>query len=1190
MPAPATSNNSIRLFISYAHEDEILCKRLIAHLRSLTNEGLITLWSHSQIVAGELWDKEIQTQLTSAKVILLLVSSDFLASEYVNKVELPIATARHQRDEAWVIPVILRPCDWENTPLKDLQVLPKGGTPITTANNRDEALLNVVHGIRAAIQKLSDSEPLEAGKRGRPRVVERKSVTKPGILRHVLDRYLQSLHHFLTNLGTISKPPDTDILTKYLRDTRAAIENDIRLKTYIPLAGKEVSSAPLHDHAGPDPFQPPVQQSIRQILGREKGGDSASAQIAVIDRNSRVIRNLISTLLRSDDPLVLLGDPGTGKTMTLQQVALHLLISEEKRVFPKVTLYVRLGEFYVEGRVTSDDVWKYIKASVPPEISPYLEDLDNDGRLIVLFDGMDEMSRQRYGDHTEALSQFAGARKGKTRTLFSCRITDFSPKFIHRRLVLLPFNDSQIREYLRKYIPSFPLTIEGENWPLKQLVKQLLRGTLPLEVTNPFVLWLLCFQLQQKGSWPKSRVELLRYYIEKTYQRKSEALLDDGTVFPPLEQALAGWSKFAYTITTLNRGSAIGVQALASEVGADMEELIRVGKRCGVLQEALNEEERQIRFEHHRFQEFFTALYINQRQAEIAWLEKIDVPRWQETMVNVILMGGGENAIRTLAEAIESAIEKQRRSVERTESDSELAQRETVAADRVELASRVVRQAKVSSAPVQTMLAGTLQKAITFFAEHGTPITQVKMMRACQSIPEIDIFQVLRNSLKSPINWVRDQALIIISSSNRSQRAIGSHFASELGYDLANGMFPLRFFAYCKAATASKQIQNWLCLAAGTLAFLLNLSLLLTVAGLLFWIAWVILTDPLLSFSINPGIFVAAYALSMTAAIGVSLKVNPGRLWLAVIGIGTVSVALVLIIWNAKLEIAPPLLLLIPALFTVALVTLSFGVAIALAAQSLFLMAYLITAIPLRDSGVPRRSYFAAMWKNSWFDDGISVLGVLMLILLMTFVGCGALILVYKTATVVTGLVGLPFWLSISAIVFVVSLVVAIIVVLDSQEESSIGSALGCAVGVPLILAVSFLAFKGIDWLIASLSLPINVVQILTSLSAALPVIALLFMLWLFRRRLQDFFTWRSLTASRPISPADWKKLLTLSDPDQQQIMLNRTNYQSLGLNAYQFLVLLEEIEKTVTKEPALSTYWQKRDRLEQVLRQERHG
>jgi hypothetical protein len=150
-------------------------------------------------------------------------------------------------------------------------------------------------------------------------------------------------------------------------------KNDIRHKTYIPLTGKEVSAPPLHDDAGTDPFVPPIQRVIRQIVGREHGGDSASAQIAAVNRRSRVIRDIIRTLLESSDPLVLLGDPGTGKTMTLQQAALRLFDSEIKRVFPVVTLYVRLGEFYVAGPVTPDHVWKYVKASVSPKISPDLQ-------------------------------------------------------------------------------------------------------------------------------------------------------------------------------------------------------------------------------------------------------------------------------------------------------------------------------------------------------------------------------------------------------------------------------------------------------------------------------------------------------------------------------------------------------------------------------------------------------------------------------------------------------------------------------------------------------------------------------------------------------------------------------------------------------------------------------------------------
>jgi Cdc6-like AAA superfamily ATPase len=1232
----------ISIFISYAHEDEKLCERLIVHLANLQDQGVIAHWYDGRILPGQLWDDTIKAQLASAKIILLLVSADFLASRYVKDVELPAAIGRHEAQQAYVVPVILSPCDWQNSVLGKLEALPTDGKPITTWHYREQAWLSVVEGLRSVLNTLSVSPVPGIDGHERTRVEQRLPVASSGIFRYLLDYYFPSLHRFLTRLGTLGKPAETDVLNNYLRDARANIENDIRHKTYIPPSGKEVLSTPLQSGPSTDPFVPPMQRVIRQIMGRDRGGDSASAQIAAVNRSSRVIRNIITTLLRSADPLVLLGDPGTGKTMTLQQAAMVLFESQIKRVFPIVTLYVRLGEFYVEGRVTPEHVWHYVKASASPQISPYLEALDSAGRLIVLFDGMDEMSRERYSEHTEALSIFAASRKGRTKTLFSCRITDFSPKFMHRRLVLLPFSSEQISEYLRRYIRSFPLTIEGEGWSLKRLVKRLLSGSLPLEATNPFVLWLLCFQLQQKGSWPASRVELLRFYIEENYRRKAEDLDDDEEPFPPVDQALGGWSQIAYTITNLNRGAAIAVPTLTAEVNLDVEELIRVGKRCGIFQESLNEEERQIRFEHHRFQEFFTALFINQRQPAIAWLDKLDAPRWQETMVNVILMGGGEDAIRTLADAIENEIEpattflavasvlnNPKYALQRyepapdydpTASQDQLdpetrnkqiaeivaskfsPQAETVVADRIELASRIVRQAGSSSRIADILLTGTLERAVSFLSEYGNPITQVKMMRACQNVPTVDIFEVLQNSLKSPINWVRNQALIIVSSSNRGPVAVGSHFATELGYDLANGLFPLRLKAYVKAAAASRRARNWWCFAVGTFCFLLNVTLLLAFAAPLHLLGWEILSDPQVPVSIGSVVYVATGALLTTAAIGVSLKFEPGKLWIAILAPAAAIVLLPWIMFSVTQGLGAVLTTVILLAMTGSLVTALIAIPIALGIHFIALSIYLAATAPVRHSAVLLRSYFSATWRNCGFRENFFArLKFGGKFLMYALLGASPLI-VYKGISLLSDLSHLPFSLPVNLLVILIAfaLVSATLIALVQRQISVVPTVFkyifGGAAAIAAAIGGIYILVRVWGWLLKKLNeltLPISalLVQLLGIVIMLALTAGLVYTLWLFRRRLQILILWRKHQSdSRAIAPDSWKQQLTSADPDLQLVLLNRTNHQTLGLEPQQFLRVLEDIQDLITEEPALSSYWEKRDRLEQVLRQERQG
>jgi hypothetical protein len=144
----------IKLFCSYSHRDEHLRDELAKHLKLLERQGLIESWHDRRIGAGDVWKEEIDRNLSEADIILLLISADFLASDYCFDIEMKAALERHHAAKAVVIPIILRPVDWHATPFSGLQALPKNGKPVTTFDNLDTAFEQVATSIRAAIEKV----------------------------------------------------------------------------------------------------------------------------------------------------------------------------------------------------------------------------------------------------------------------------------------------------------------------------------------------------------------------------------------------------------------------------------------------------------------------------------------------------------------------------------------------------------------------------------------------------------------------------------------------------------------------------------------------------------------------------------------------------------------------------------------------------------------------------------------------------------------------------------------------------------------------------------------------------------------------------------------------------------------------------------------------------------------------------
>jgi hypothetical protein len=153
---------ALKIFFCYAHEDEIYLKRLKAQLQPLRIHGLIDMWHDRDITPGVQWEDEISKRLEEAQIILLLISPDFMASDFCISKELKQAIAHHEAKQTCVVPIIIRPVHWEIPPLNKLQALPKDAEPVTEWRNIDSAFLNITLEIRRLVEGLATLDPNRA--------------------------------------------------------------------------------------------------------------------------------------------------------------------------------------------------------------------------------------------------------------------------------------------------------------------------------------------------------------------------------------------------------------------------------------------------------------------------------------------------------------------------------------------------------------------------------------------------------------------------------------------------------------------------------------------------------------------------------------------------------------------------------------------------------------------------------------------------------------------------------------------------------------------------------------------------------------------------------------------------------------------------------------------------------------------
>lgn len=217
------------VFVSYSHLDEPLRVDFAKHLSVLQSVGLVDVWHDGRISPGEDWRSAIEASMNEADLIVLLVTPDFLASPFCRDVELSRALLRWKDRKAQVVPVIVRPCLWQESSISQLQVLPKEGRAVTTSPNTDNAWTEVVSGIRDVLKSATKLPPLPPGPPSKWRTLYRivvllltAAAIVAGILAfRILTKPLQPTHQ----TGTC--PDDMVKLALQVRDPTVAEEGTI---------------------------------------------------------------------------------------------------------------------------------------------------------------------------------------------------------------------------------------------------------------------------------------------------------------------------------------------------------------------------------------------------------------------------------------------------------------------------------------------------------------------------------------------------------------------------------------------------------------------------------------------------------------------------------------------------------------------------------------------------------------------------------------------------------------------------------------------------------------------------------------------------------------------------------------------------------------------------------------------------
>jgi hypothetical protein len=202
-------------------------------------------------------------------------------------------------------------------------------------------------------------------------------------LRRILDKIAPRLHLLLTRIRVFPIPSELDALR-----ARLATFGAYETVYYLPLRARPVPELArfADDLSAGIADTRRIRQNVRLVLGVREGGYFATPQLATTSRQTRFIRNIVLVLARAKEPLILLGDPGTGKSMTMSEVARTIARRERSRVFPQCIILMRLSAIPVRAKIDQSFIEDLVQKELGATLSQYFVKLRDARRLVVLFD------------------------------------------------------------------------------------------------------------------------------------------------------------------------------------------------------------------------------------------------------------------------------------------------------------------------------------------------------------------------------------------------------------------------------------------------------------------------------------------------------------------------------------------------------------------------------------------------------------------------------------------------------------------------------------------------------------------------------------------------------------------------------------------------------------------------------------